>query len=120
MAKKEPLLQVFFYKSDAGNEPVRDWLRGLSKKDKKIIGEDIKTVQFGWPIGMPVVRALGKNLHETRSDLENRIARILFTLDNNIMVLLHGFIKKARKTPKEDLAIARKRMSKQKKTKGGD
>ncbi len=51
-----PRLQVRFYKTVSGKEPVRDWLLTLSDDDKKTIGEDIKTVQFGWPIGMPVCR----------------------------------------------------------------
>ncbi len=92
---------------------MRDWLLGLSAKDKKIIGEDIKTVEFGWPIGMPVVRSLGDKLFEVRSVLENGAeARIIFTIYKNLMILLHGFIKKSKKTPKHDLGLARKRMRK--------
>ncbi len=92
---------------------MRDWLLGLSAKDKKIIGEDIKTVEFGWPIGMPVVRSLGDKLFEVRSVLENGAeARIIFTIYKNLMILLHGFIKKSKKTPKHDLDLARKRMRK--------
>ena len=48
-------LEVVFYRTESGNEPVRAWLQGLNKQDKKTIGGDIKTVQYGWPIGMPVV-----------------------------------------------------------------
>jgi phage-related protein len=93
--------------------PVRNWLLGLSAKDKKIIGEDIKTVEFGWPIGMPVVRSLGDKLFEVRSALENGDeARIIFTIYKNLMILLHGFIKKSKKTPKRDLDLARKRLRK--------
>ncbi len=80
--------------------------------DKKTIGEDIKTVQFGWPIGMPVVRKIEPGLWEVRSSLKNRIARVLFTVQGNYMVLLHGFIKKSQKTPLEDLKLARERLSK--------
>jgi antitoxin HicB len=58
----KPTLEVRFFKTDAGSEPVRDWLRELSAIDRKTIGEDIKTVQFGWPIGMPLVRKLDKDL----------------------------------------------------------
>jgi len=87
---------------------VRDWLRGLSSNDRKRIGSDIKTVEFGWPIGMPVCRPLGRAIYEVRTTLsQNRIARVLFYIDKNErMVLLHGFMKKTRKTPDEDLELA--------------
>ena len=102
-------LDVVFYQTGSGNEPVREWLRGLSKADKRAIGSDIKTVQYGWPIGMPVVRKLDAGLWEVRSRLNQRISRILFTVDDDTMVLLHGFIKKSQKTPKEDLQLAKDR-----------
>jgi len=87
---------------------VRDWLRGLSSNDRKRIGSDIKTVEFGWPIGLPVCRPLGRAIYEVRTTLsQNRIARVLFYIDKNErMVLLHGFMKKTRKTPDEDLELA--------------
>jgi len=105
-------LQVVFFRSQSGHEPVREWLKSLSMDDKKTIGGDIKTVQFGWPIGMPVVRKIEPGLWEVRSSLKNRIARVLFTVEGNYMVLLHGFIKKSQKTPLEDLKLARERLSK--------
>ncbi len=103
-------LQVVFYKSASGKEPVRDWLKQLDKEDRKIIGEDIKTVQFGWPLGMPLVRKMDKGLWEVRIQLHNRIARVLFTSHQGVMVLLHGFVKKSQKTPANDLKIAKQRM----------
>lgn len=91
-------------------EPVRDWLRSkLSKEDRKRIGEDVKTVQLGWPIGMPTCRPLGKGLYEVRTDLRDRIARVIFCFHGGHLVLLHGFIKKTQKTPKTDLELARRR-----------
>jgi phage-related protein len=104
-------VQAVFYRTEAGGEPVREWLKGLpSREDRKRIGEDIKTVEFGWPVGMPVCRLVGGGIYEVRSDLaQNRIARVLFYFDKNRrMVLLHGFIKKTQKTPDEDLDLARK------------
>lgn len=98
-----------FYRSPSGVEPVRDWLRGLDKQDRKIIGADIKTVEYGWPIGMPVCRPLGGGIFETRSSLRSRIARVLFCVHDNQMILLHGFIKKANRIPKRDLDLARTR-----------
>ena len=107
--KAERPLNVVFFKTQAGNEPVRDWLKNLPKEEKKIIGEDIKTVQFAWPIGKPLVDNLGDGIWEIRSRLKNRIARTLFVLVHEEIVLLHGFIKKDRKTPLEDLRLAKKR-----------
>ncbi len=103
-------LKVAFYKANSGEEPVRKWLQELGREDKKAIGEEIKTVQFGWPIGMPVVRKLEKDLWEVRVSLVNRIARILFTISDDTMVLLHGFIKKSKKTPANDLKLAKQRL----------
>jgi phage-related protein len=106
----EMRLRVVFYKTESGKEPVRVWLKSLPHEEKKIIGQDIKTVQFGWPLGMPMVGKLDKDLWEVRSDLPNRIARVLFTVNEGIMVLLHGFIKKSQKTPASDLALAKQRL----------
>ena len=105
-----PTLDVRFFKTDSGTEPVRDWLRELSATDRKTIGEDIKTVQFGWPLGMPLVRKLDKDLWEIRIHLESRIARVLFTVSDNKIVLLHGFIKKSQATPASDMKLAKDRM----------
>lgn len=105
-----PVLNVRFFASDSGVEPVRVWLKELSPIERKTIGEDIKTVQFGWPLGMPLVRSLGAGLWEVRIRLENRIARILFVLDGSTMVLLHAFIKKQQATPKQDLDTAQDRL----------
>lgn len=105
---------AIFYRTEAGGEPVREWLKGLPPEDRKRIGEDIKTVEFGWPLGMPVCKPLGDGVYEVRTTLaQNRIARVLFYIDKNgRMVLLHGFIKKTQKTPGEDLELARRNKSK--------
>jgi phage-related protein len=103
-------LAVVFFRTDAGNEPVRAWLRELPKEERKAIGEDILTVQFAWPVGKPLVDSFGGGLWEIRSNLKGKIARTFFMLHNEEIVLLHGFIKKDRKTPKPDFALAKKRM----------
>lgn len=103
-------LQVFFYRTSGGAEPVREWLKALPTEERKIIGDDLKTAQFGWPLGMPLIRKLEADLWEVRSRLPNRIARVIFTVEGNRMVLLHGFIKKSQKTPVEDLQLARQRL----------
>lgn len=105
---------AIFYRTEAGGEPVREWLRGLLAGDRKRIGEDIKTVEFGWPVGMPVCRPLGEGIYEVRSSLgQNRIARVLFYIDSRgRMVLLHGFMKKTQKTSREDLDLAKSNKAK--------
>ena len=89
---------------------MREWLQSLEIADRRIIGQDIATAEFGWPVGMPVCRSLGRGLYEIRSDLTSRrIARVIFCVADGRMVLLHGFIKKTQKTPKADLELALKR-----------
>ena len=107
-----PVLDIYFYKTEQGNEPVREWLQQLSSADKKRIGEDMKTVQFGWPLGMPLVKHLEGDIWEVRIALSKRIARVLFVLDTSSMVLIHGFIKKQQKTLKADLDLAKDRIKK--------
>ena len=103
-------LPARFYRSDKGREPVREWLKKLDPVDRRIIGQNIKDVEFSWPIGMPLVRGLCKGLWKVRSHLTGgKIARVIFTEEHGFMVLLHGFIKKTQKTPKPDLELALKR-----------
>jgi phage-related protein len=104
-------LRVIFFKTSRGKEPVREWLKSLPPEDKKTLGEDIKTVQFGWPLGMPFVRKLEPGLWEVRSILRSGIARVIFTVDGDDLVLLHGFIKKSQKTPSDDINLARGRLA---------
>jgi phage-related protein len=104
-------LPARFYRSDSGKEPVREWLKSLTPDDRRTLGEDIKDVEFSWPIGMPLVGSFGRNLWEVRSSLAHgRIARVLFCVTQGQMILLHGFIKKTQKTPKTEIDLALKRM----------
>lgn len=107
-----PTLLVRFYREGSGAEPVRSWLKSLSPEERREIGNDIKTVQFGWPLGMPVVDHVDGQNWEVRTRLATRLARVLFVLEGNEMILLHGFIKKERTTPKPDLDLARQRLKK--------
>lgn len=103
-------INALFYQNANGKEPVKEWLYTLSRDDMKTIGEDIRTVEYGFPIGMPVCRPLGDKLYEVRSDISDKqIARVIFTIIDSYMVLLHGFIKKTQKTPKQDIEIAKSR-----------
>ncbi len=113
MKDENLILQVVFYRTSLGNEPVREWILSLDKECKKLIGADIKTVQYGWPLGMPLIKKVDtKNkLWEVRTNLPDGISRVIFTVSDNTMVLLHGFIKKSQKIEKKeiDLAIKRKK-----------
>ncbi len=103
-------LRAAFYETAMGNEPVRDWLKEMEASERKTIGADIAAVEFTWPVGMPLVRSMKQGLWELRSSLPGGlIARVLFCVVGDRMVLLHGFIKKTQKTPDADLALARKR-----------
>lgn len=100
-----------FYRTASGREPVREWLKSLPAEDRRILGEDIKDVEFAWPLGLPLVRPLGRELFEVRSSLpQGRIARVIFCVAGSQMVLLNGFIKKTQKTPPQEIDLALKRM----------
>lgn len=109
MAEKVRKLDAVFFKTDQGNEPVREWLKSLARDDRKIIGSDVLKVQYCWPVGMPLVGNLGNGVWEVRSRLGDRIARVAFCVEGQTMVLLHAFIKKTQKMPKRDLDLAIKR-----------
>ena len=95
------------YATETGREPVRDWLREMERDDRKAIGEDIKLVQFRWPLGMPLVRKIEADLWEVRSRLGNgRVSRLFFTVHGDKLILLHGFIKKSPKIPNQELKLA--------------
>ena len=103
-------LTAVFFRADSGREPVREWLKNLGRPDSLLVGEDIRTVEIGWPLGMPVCRPLGKGLFEVRSTLTgNRIARVIFCVADGRMFLLHGFIKKSQATPQPEIERALKR-----------
>ena len=108
MDRPQPLTAIF-YRTASGNEPVREWLKSLNREERFRIGVDIWKVQSEWPLGMPHVRSLGKGLYEVRSNLAAGIARVIFTIKGEDIVLLHGFIKKTQKMPLEALALAEKR-----------
>ena len=109
--KEERLkLSVKFFLNEAGSEPVRDWLKSLPKEDSRRILVDIKTVQLGWPLGMPLMDSIGSGIWEVRTKLLNSISRILFIAEEGQLILLHGLIKKTPKTPKQDIDIAKDRI----------
>ena len=108
----EPILNVVFFQTDTKREPVREWIKSFDQEDRKIIGEDIKLIQFRWPLGIPLVRQMETDLWEVRSNLSHgRVARVFFTIKDNEMALLHGFLKKSQRTPQKDLRLARNRKS---------
>jgi phage-related protein len=106
-------LPAVFYRTDTGREPVREWLKDLEPADRKIIGDDIRDCEFAWPVGLPLCRPITgrRGLWEIRSGLTGgRIARVLFSIEHGQMVLLHGFIKKAQRTPGREIDVAVRRM----------
>jgi len=108
---KRPQLPVFFYRTQAGTEPVRAWLRELPDNDRRRIGSDLHRVQMDWPIGMPLCRSLGSGLWELRSSLPSgQISRLVFFIEDREIYVVHGFIKKTQKTPPADLALALRRL----------
>lgn len=104
-------IRARFYASPTGGRPVREWLLDLAAEDRWAIGKDISRVEFGWPLGMPYCRSLGGGLWEVRSSLSGgRIARIVFGIWDDEMILLHGFMKKTQKTPRTEIELALRRM----------
>ena len=103
--------KVVFYRTASGREPVREWLKQIDPANRKRIGEDLYTLQLGWPVGMPLARKLEPNLWELRSHIPNGIVRIMFTEEKEALILLHGFIKKSKKLPASELALATKRLA---------
>jgi phage-related protein len=115
--EREPHVEipVVFYRTLNGAAPVLEWLRSLPSDDRRAIGVDLATVQFGWPLGMPLCRPLGHGLFEVRSALPSRrIARLLFFAETDRIGVVHGFIKKTEKTPAAELDLARRRMKEMK------
>jgi phage-related protein len=110
MTDAEKRVPLVFFRTEAGAEPVRDWLRELLRPDRRIVGEGLKQLEYGWPIGMPLCRALGGGLFELRASLTTRrIARVIVCVFESELYALHGFIKKTQKTPEADLKLARAR-----------
>jgi len=111
VAEKAPRkINLVFFRNSAGSEPVREWLKGLDEVERRAIGTDLLRAQWRWPVGMPLCRPLGEGLWEVRTNLpNNRTGRVLICFYHDHLVALHGFIKKTRTTPEDDLALARKR-----------
>ena len=112
--KIEPDLKrvvAYFYRLPSGRMPVHEWLRNMDKVDRHAIGWELKRMEYGWPMGMPICRPLGDGLFELRCSIsQHRTVRVLFSVDRmQRMVLLHGFIKKTQKTPLQDMRLARQR-----------
>jgi len=103
--------KILFYRTASGREPIREWLKKIDLASRKRIGEDLYTLQLGWPIGMPLARKLEPNLWELRSHISSGIVRIMFTEEKKALILLHGFIKKSQKLPAVELALAKERLA---------
>lgn len=105
-----PKIPLVFYRTATSNEPVREWLKTMDRADRLKIGADLQRVQYRWPVGMPLCRALGDGLWEVRTSLPSKtISRVFVCFHDGMLYALHGFIKKTQKTPDDELEIARKR-----------
>ena len=103
-------ISLIFFRAQSNEEPVREWLRGLSQGERRAIGSDLLKAQWRWPVGMPLCRPMGKGMWEVRTNLpNNRTARVFISHHERHLVALHGYIKKTRATPDEDVALVRKR-----------
>jgi phage-related protein len=113
MADKEeetPKIPLRFYRTSAGNEPVRDWLKDLGRDSRLAVGGDLHRVQYRWPVGMPLCRPLGDRLWEVRTNLPNRtISRVVICFHEGVLVALSSFIKKTQKTPDDEMELAKRR-----------
>jgi phage-related protein len=111
--ENDPLTQkvpLVFFRTEAGRDAVREWLKCLPEAERQAIGRDLLRAQWRWPVGMPLCSPLGDGLWEVRTDLPTRrTARVLLCIYRGCLVALHGFIKKTRTAPDDDLALARKR-----------
>ena len=111
-------MPLVFFRTDSGSEPVREWLLELPKADRRVVGSGLKELEFGWPVGMPLCRAIGGGLFELRVTLPSRrIARVLVCAHDEELFGLHGFIKKTQKISDADLKLARKRKRQLERTK---
>lgn len=109
-AAATPKIPLVFFRTAAGHEPVREWLKTMDRANRLEIGEDLQRVQYRWPVGMPLCRALGDGLWEVRTSLSGKtISRVFICFHDGVLYALHGFLKKTQRTPGEELAIARKR-----------
>lgn len=106
----ESCLSICFFSTPSGLEPVRIWLQSLTAQERRTIGIDIKTVQFGWPLGMPLVKKMADGLWEIRTHLPDKIARVFFTVIGQTIFLLHGFMKKSQTTPEKEMTLAKTRL----------
>jgi phage-related protein len=111
------MLEVIFFKTDSGNEPVREWLKSLPDDERKAIGSDIYVVQIRFPIGPPLAKKIDKDLYEIRSRLKDKISRVLCHIEDDKMILLHGFFKKTEKLTEQYLDTARTRLKEWRKSK---
>ena len=109
------MLEVVFFRTETGREPVREWLGNFGEEDGNTIDLDIRVVAEYWPQVLQtnlVKKMTGEeHLWEIRSRISRgkRAVRVLFTIERRRMILLHSFIKKTQKTPQRDLRLARKR-----------
>ncbi len=105
--------RIDFY-SDKVENSILEWPEGILSK-YLWISDAIERVGTD-DVGMPHVRALGQGLFEIRAKGKEGIGRAFFCMvKGKIIVILHEFIKKEKKTPPDEIKLARKRAAEVKK-----
>jgi phage-related protein len=116
MANEEKnVFNVAFFETASGKQPVREFIKKLSKEDQKKVGADIRVVQDSFPLGLPLVRKLKPELWEIRSLIKDGISRVFFTFFDKKIILLHAIVKKMQKTPMKEIDVAIERLKEFKK-----
>ena len=108
--KSQKDFEVVFFETASGKQPVREFIWGLTKEDKKEVGADIRTVQAGFPMGLPLVKKIDSGVWEIRSTIRDGICRVFFTVTGEKIVLLHAYLKKTQKIPPKELDIVKERL----------
>ena len=113
--KEKKGVDVVFFETENGKQPVREFIKKLSKEDQKEVGADIRVLQNDYPQGLPLVRKLKPGLWEIRSFIKDGINRVFFTFINGKIILLHAIVKKTQKTPLKEINVAIERLKEFKK-----
>lgn len=104
------MFDVEFYRLPSGDAPVQAFLDGLDYHMRaKALYSLSLLEEYGNQLREPYSKPMGDGLFELRVKFASDISRIFyFFVVGNKIVLTNGFIKKTMKTPKAELALARK------------
>lgn len=110
-------VNAVFYKTERGNEPVRETLKKLGRPIKTIVGEDIRFIELQLKLSKPEAAKLWAakspneaSIYEARHKVDGEQYRTLFFINENQMILVHFFHKKTQKVAKKEIEVAKNRM----------